>query len=522
MRMLLLTLALALAATGTAGAQAPPATAAASESVRAKAYFEFLNARRLEEQGDEAGALEALKRAQALDPKSAEILAEMAGLYARQNKAQEALDTAERALTIDPKNVDANRMLGLLLAAWAEGGIPPPAGRSPEQLRTAAVDHLTRISDTPAAATDLNLQLTLARLHMRAGNAKAAIPILENIVAQSPYAAEPYSLLADARMALGRVDAAVEALEMAAELNPRHYVRLGEIYEKQERWMEAAAAFEAAVTNIRGAGRDLRLRWYTALLNLPDGTGAARARDELTKFLSTAPNDARAMFLLASAHLQASEYGAAETTARKLLALDPTSVPALRALAAALSGKREYRAIVDLLTPFAKDVANRGRGRESDAALLLAQLAQAQTELGQHAQAIATLTAAVTSDPLSAPALNSLGYTLADRGERLTEAISFIQRALKVEPGNPSYLDSLGWAFFKQGNAVEAETHLRKAADASPRQSIIQDHFGDVLAKQGKYREAIGAWERALAGDGEEIDRAAVQKKIRDARDRQQ
>ena len=59
---------------------------------------------------------------------------------------------------------------------------------------------------------------------------------------------------------------------------------------------------------------------------------------------------------------------------------------------------------------------------------------------------------------MSAPALNSLGYTLADRGQRLPEAVGFIERALKVDPDNPSYLDSLGWALFKQGRAAEAET----------------------------------------------------------------
>ena len=132
------------------------------------------------------------------------------------------------------------------------------------------------------------------------------------------------------------------------------------------------------------------------------------------------------------------------------------------------------------------------------------------------------LTAAIASDPLSAPALNSLGYTLAERGERLPEAVSFIERALKVEPDNPSYLDSLGWALFKQGRAEEAEPYLRKAADALPSQSVIHDHYGDVLLRRGKLREAIGAWERALAGDGEDVDRAVIQKKIKDAKGRQQ
>jgi tetratricopeptide (TPR) repeat protein len=491
-------------------------------SASADAYLQFLVARQLESEGDTTGALEALKKAQALAPNSAEVLAEMASLHARQNRANDALDAAERALKIDQKNVEANRLLGLLYAAWSDGGVPPPAGRNQAELRASAIEHLTRILETPAVATDLNLQLTLGRLQLRAGRADRALPILENIVSQAPFASEPYTLLADARLALGRIDGAIEALEMAAELNPRHYVSLAELYERQQRWTAAAGAYEQAVKAIRNPGRDLRLRWAAALLNIADGSGASKARDVLKDFLMTSPQDARALFLLASANLQTSDFVAAEEVARKLIALDPTSIPGLRALSAALAGRREYRAVVDLLMPFSKDVAARSKGRESDAALLLAQLAHAYTELGQHEQAIASLTAAIASDPLSAPALNSLGYTLAERGERLPEAVSFIERALKVEPDNPSYLDSLGWALFKQGRSEEAEPYLRKAADALPSQSVIHDHYGDVLLRRGKLREAISAWERALAGDGEDVDRAAIQKKIKDAKGRQQ
>ncbi len=134
--------------------------------------------------------------------------------------------------------------------------------------------------------------------------------------------------------------------------------------------------------------------------------------------------------------------------------------------------------------------------------------AHAHLELKEYDRAVTVLMTAVKRDPLSAPALNSLGYMLAERGERLPEAVGFIERALKVDPDNPSYLDSLGWALHKQGKTDEAEPHLRRAADALPTQSVIQDHYGDVLVKRGKVPEAIGAWERALAGDGDDIDRA--------------
>lgn len=511
-------LALLLTGVGPALAQQTPA---AGDST-AQAYLEFLLARRLEAQGDTSGALEALKRALALDPKSAELHAELAGFYARQNKGPESVEAAERALALDPKNVEAHRMLGLVYAAWSDGAAPAPAGRTAADLRTRAIEHLSSIRDTPAMATDLNLQLTLARLLMRAGEPARAVPLLDNIVSQAPFASEPYLLLAEARVSLGRVDDAIASLEMAAELNPRHYGALAELYERQRRWADAAGAYEQAIKAGRGpASRDLRLRYATALINAGDAVTAATARDVLKDLLMTAPQDARGLFLLSTANLRLDDAEGAETVARQLLALDPTSIAGLHALSAALVAQREYREVVNLLTPLANDLPGRAKGRESDAALLLAQLAHAHTQLGEHDRAVSVLTTAVRSDPLNAPALNSLGYTLADRGERLTEAVGYIERALKVEPDNPSYIDSLGWALFKQGRVEEAEPHLQKAAEALPTNSVVQDHYGDVLAGRGKYREAITAWERALKGDGEDIDRAEVEKKIRDARARQ-
>jgi tetratricopeptide (TPR) repeat protein len=496
----------------------------ASEDPRGQAYFEFLLARRLEAQGNDAGALEALKRAIALDPKSAELHAEMAGYYARQNDGENAVAAAERALTFDASNPEAHRILGLVFAAWSDappGQVPP--GRTPAQLRSAAIEHLSKIIQTPAVATDLNLQLTLARLYMRGGNAAGAAPLLESIVSQAPYATEPYTLLAEARMSLGEVDAAIQALETAAELNPRHYASLGDLLERQQRWADAAAAYERAIGASRGpASRDLRLRYVTALLNVGTKDSAAKSRDVLKDFLMTAPQDARGLFLLSTANLRLDDLDGAEDVARKLVALDPAGIQGLHALSAALVAKRDYARVIELLTPFAKDVSGRAKGRESDAALLLSQLAHAHTQLEQHDQAIAVLTAAVNNDPSSAPALNSLGYTLADRGERLPEAIAYIERALKVEPDNPSYIDSLGWALFKQGRFEEAEPHLQRAAKALPQVSVIQDHYGDVLARVGKTQEAIAAWQAALQGDAEDIDPAVIEKKIREAKARKQ
>jgi tetratricopeptide (TPR) repeat protein len=487
----------------------------------AQAYFEFLLARRLEASGDTAGALAALERAQSLDPRSAEILAEIAGFHARQNDGDKAIAAAEKAITLDPGNTEAHRMLGLVYSALVESGAPLRPDQSPAKLRAAAIEHLSKIQDTPAMATDLNLQLTLGRLHLRAGRPDRAAPIFENITTQAPFAAEPYALLGEARRFMGQPAAAIEAYERAAEINPRNNIMLAELYEQQGRWPDAIGAYERVLANPRAATREVRLRYFAALLN-GDASHVAKARDGLKDFLVANPQEPRGLLMLSRAHLQLGDIANAETTARLLIQLDPASIRGLHALTDTYIARRDYKQVVTLLTPFHDDLDARSKGRESDAALLLSLLAHAHLELGDFPRAVSVLQTAIARDPLSAPALNSLGYTLADRGERLPEAVAFIERALKVDPDNPSYLDSLGWALFKQGKADAAEPYLKRAADALPTQSVIQEHYGDVLARQGRLNEAIGAWEKALAGDGEDIERSAVEKKIRDARGKRQ
>ena len=90
---------------------------------------------------------------------------------------------------------------------------------------------------------------------------------------------------------------------MAAEINPRNYAVLGDLYERQSRWADAAAAYEQALANPRSATREMRLRYFAALLNSSDKASAAKARDGLKDYLVTNPQDARGLLMLARAHM---------------------------------------------------------------------------------------------------------------------------------------------------------------------------------------------------------------------------
>jgi Flp pilus assembly protein TadD len=86
-------------------------------------------------------------------------------------------------------------------------------------------------------------------------------------------------------------------------------------------------------------------------------------------------------------------------------------------------------------------------------------------------------------------AYNALGYSLADRGLKLDEAKSLIEKALSMSPGDPFITDSLGWVEFKLGNLERAAELLEQAYTKQP-DAEIGAHLAEVWWKQGKTRPA--------------------------------
>ncbi|MBA4216193.1 MAG: tetratricopeptide repeat protein [Proteobacteria bacterium] len=97
-------------------------------------------------------------------------------------------------------------------------------------------------------------------------------------------------------------------------------------------------------------------------------------------------------------------------------------------------------------------------------------------------------------------AYNALGYSLADRNLRLSEAKQLIERALKLAPGEAVIVDSLGWVEFRLGNLPEAARLLRQAHSGRP-DAEIAAHLGEVLWASGAQDEARRVWQEAARRD---------------------
>ena len=91
--------------------------------------------------------------------------------------------------------------------------------------------------------------------------------------------------------------------------------------------------------------------------------------------------------------------------------------------------------------------------------------------------------------PDHAHAYNALGYSLADRNQRLPEARELIEKALKLAPEDAFIMDSMGWVLFRQGQLADALTYLRRAFELRSDPEIAA-HLGEVLWANGNREEA--------------------------------
>ncbi|MEI8034412.1 MAG: tetratricopeptide repeat protein [Betaproteobacteria bacterium] len=95
--------------------------------------------------------------------------------------------------------------------------------------------------------------------------------------------------------------------------------------------------------------------------------------------------------------------------------------------------------------------------------------------------------------PDNAQAYNALGYTLADRKIRLSEANQLIKKALELSPNDPYILDSQGWVYFRLGELRQAESVLRQAFKLRP-EAEVGAHLGEVLWENNQREEAKRLW----------------------------
>jgi tetratricopeptide (TPR) repeat protein len=375
---------------------------------------------------------------------------------------------------------------------------------------------------------------------------------------EADYPALPEASLAVAQAAWNAEDqqAALDAAQKALDLRPGwELAALFKARALRRDSVEQAIAFLDGFLKAYPGARDARLN-YARLLVAARRYPEARKQFEI--LIGEAPNNPDIALAVATLSMQARDYVAAELQLRRTLEINPKDPDTVKLYLGQVNEelKRDDEALrwyssithgsqfVPAQARYAGVLARQGRladarkhlqaaaGGDSQQRLQLT-LAEAGLlrEAGAYQEAFEFLGAAVAKTPdvpdllydyamaaekvnrmdvletnlrrviemrpSHAHAYNALGYSLADRNQRLEEARTLIETALKLAPEDSYILDSMGWVLFRLGRNTEALAYLQRAHEARP-DAEIAAHLGEVLWVLGREDDARKVWADAL------------------------
>jgi len=227
-----------------------------------------------------------------------------------------------------------------------------------------------------------------------------------------------------------------------------------------------------------------------------------RHYDEAIKVMNEAfdlfPRDFVVNLLLGLSFAQSDRHSEAVKYFKTALDINPNDVTALSAYGYSLSQLKENDEAILYLKKALRISPNDVN--------ILGTLGLIYDALKMWDECDSTYEHALKLDSSNATVNNNYAYSLSERGERLDAALDMVKFAIKKEPENSSFLDTIGWVYYKLGNYEEAKSYLEKAMKIGGESSVMLEHLGDVLFKMGKKDVALQLWQKAYKLDSSNTD----------------
>ncbi len=134
--------------------------------------------------------------------------------------------------------------------------------------------------------------------------------------------------------------------------------------------------------------------------------------------------------------------------------------------------------------------------------------------LGRWSEAEVDFKKSLELDPDQPLVLNYLGYSWVDQNMNLAEAMELIRKAVRLKPNDGYFVDSLGWAYYRQNKFKQAVQYLERAVELRPEDPVINDHLGDAYWRVGRKLEARYQWDQALTLEPEDKEIPKIKAKL--------
>jgi len=471
------------------------------------------------------------------DPKIASRAVRIASFA---NKKDDALAAAKIWIENEPDSAEAQRVLAVLYLR--NGNFEDAQGL------------LTKLLNSDSEATSRNLLLTGALLQREASKEGAA-KIAAHLVTVYPDRAESHYVHASLAIQINQNEAALKSIKKTLDIRPDWIdavILYPRILQENGKNAEAVKYLENFVKN-NPKEDTVRLSYARVLV---DERKLDDARSQFELLAVKMPNNQEVLFPLAMISMQFKEYDEAEGYLTQLNSVGKTSPQVTYYLGQIAEQKKDYTGAINwysqihsgdyhlesqlrisVITAKTKSIeeardllhAITPRTDEEKREVLLFEgnllrdfkhyklafdfytdLLKENPKDSEYLYyrslvaerinrvdiVIRDLTYVIEKDPTNAAALNALGYTLADRTDKLEEALKLIQRAKDLEPDDAAIVDSLGWVNFRLGNHEAALKYLKEAM-AKITDGEVAAHYGEVLWATGKKEEAIKVWQKA-------------------------
>ncbi|MBW2714069.1 MAG: tetratricopeptide repeat protein [Deltaproteobacteria bacterium] len=342
----------------------------------------------------------------------------------------------------------------------------------------------------------------MSRTQRERGNVEAELAVYREVLEIYPQHQPTLRTLAEAQVRNGQEEDALVTLNEILSVYPndvRSALRLALLEYEMERFEDSASHFKGLLAH---NGERHEIRFFLALVQQELG----EEDEAMVNFARIPPEHVRyveARTQLAAYYEQRKEWGKALVELEKIRAV--RSSPSLDLYTASMMAKdgqfEEAIAFVEAL-----------RDASPDDEELLFNLGVLHGEAGSVDQSLDVMHEVLGLNPDHPGALNYIGYSWAEKGERLDEAREMILRALAQRPNDGYITDSLGWVYYMQGIALrdsggydeaanmlkQSVEELEKAIQLTGSDPIVAEHLGDAYLALDEKRRALESYRKAL------------------------
>jgi tetratricopeptide (TPR) repeat protein len=543
--LLLLLSMLSACATERAGASAPAAPVTAT-SAQARTLYFFALARLRSGEGDLEGALTLLRSAMEADPASPFLHTAAAQIYLQQNHGEEALAECEAAIKIDPSFLQAQLLAGNILVTL--------------QREKEAIPYFKKVIELDPTKEEVYLHVAV--FYLKSFEYEQAVNTLKALVKAVPdsplsyyYLAKTYDQMKLPREALtyykkavelkpdfeqalvemaisqetqGLVGDAIETYKTLLEVNPSNLnvvQHLAQLYIQQRRLDDALTLLQQeggeSLENSRKIGLllleleryDEAVTTFKSILKTEPGAQQVRyylatayeemeETDQAIAEFSQIPVDS-SYYLDALGHLaylykEKGELGKGVSLLQDEIKRDPSHVEPYLALAGLYESLDRFQDAIDVLKTMNETLKADPR--------VSFRLGILYDKTGQKELSVAMMKQVLTATPNDAQALNYLGYTYAEMGSNLEEALSYLKKAVALKPDDGFILDSLGWVFFKLKRYDDAIYQLERAVELSDNDATVIGHLADAYCAARHFKKAIPLYKKLQKLEPERTD----------------